>query len=70
MIDCHECYVPISKIKSSDAMKRLLSCQTVLTGVGIVLMPLVLGVVLPLFLLVVMIGTANDIRQALKTKLS
>jgi len=33
-------------------------------------MPLVLGVVLPLFLLVVTIGTANDILQALKTKLS
>ena len=55
---------PISPISS------LLSRQTVLTGVGIVLMPLVLGVGLPLFLLVVMIGTANDILQALKTKLS
>jgi hypothetical protein len=51
-------------------MKRLLSRQTVLTGVGIVLMPLVLGVVLPLFLLVVMTGAANDILRALKTKLS
>ena len=50
-------------------MNRLLSGQTVLTGLAIVLMPLVSGVVLPLFL-VVMIGTANDILQALKTKLS
>ena len=51
-------------------MNRLLSRQTALTGVGIVLLPLVLVVVLPLFLLIVMIAAANDILQVLKSKLS
>jgi hypothetical protein len=51
-------------------MNRSLSLETVAAAVGIVLTPLVLGVVLPLFFLVIMIGAATDILPALKTKLS
>ena len=49
-------------------MNILLSRATVL-GVGIVLTPIVLGAVLLIFLLIAMIGAANDVLRALKTKL-